>query len=111
MAIAAILVFLISGAGGVSVSGQYDSFARCLAEKGVTMYGSDWCSYCQAEKAEFGKSFRYVPYVECPDNIQLCLEKKIDGYPVWIFPDGRKLEGVQGIEKLSKESGCELVIN
>ena len=110
LTVVALFIFLISGGAEAPVSSQYNSFARCLAGKGVTMYGADWCGYCQTEKAAFGKSFQYVPYVECPDNIQLCLDKKIAGYPAWIFPDGRKLDGLQGLENLSRESGCRLLI-
>lgn len=85
-----------------------DSFAQYLAEKQITMYGADWCSYCQKEKNDFGDSFKYVPYVECPDEPQVCLEKGVDGYPTWIFPDGKKLVGAQGILKLIQESGYPL---
>ena len=91
-----------------SASGQYDSFAQCLAEKKITMYGAVWCPWCQKEKAGFGDSFKYVPYVECPDNPQKCLSLKIDGYPTWIFPDGKKLQDYQGLQKLSVASGCPL---
>lgn len=92
-------------------SGQLDVFAQCLAEKKVTMYGAEWCSHCQNEKKAFGSSFKYVPYVECPDDPQKCITNGINGYPTWIFPDGRKLEGEQGLEKLSWESGCALPSN
>ncbi len=91
------------------VAGALDGFAQCLAEKQITMYGAEWCPHCQNEKRAFGESFQYVPYVECPDNPRLCLEKGIQGYPTWIFPDGTKrLEGEQGLERLSQESGCIL---
>ncbi|MBI2674134.1 MAG: hypothetical protein HYX22_00115 [Candidatus Yanofskybacteria bacterium] len=72
------------------------------------MYGADWCSHCKNEKKAFGDSFRLVNYVECPDNPNLCLEKEIKGYPTWVFPSGKKLEGEQGLENLSRESGCTL---
>ncbi len=74
------------------------------------MYGAEWCAHCQNEKKAFGDSFKYVPYVECPDNPQKCLEKGIEGYPTWILPDGKKLIGEQGLLKLSQESGCLLPI-
>src|SRR3990167_442653 len=88
--------------------GALDSFAQCLAEKKITMYGADWCPHCQNEKNAFGDSFRFVPYVECPDNPQQCLALEVNGYPTWIFPDGRRLEGEQGLRKLSEASGCAL---
>ncbi len=89
-------------------AGALDEFARCLAQKSATMYGAYWCSVCKEEKKNFGISFRFIPYVECTAEPQKCLDAGIKGYPTWIFADGRKLEGEQGIEKLSQESGCPL---
>lgn len=85
-----------------------DSFAACLAQKNITMYGADWCPHCQNEKQAFGNSFRLVPYVECPENTKSCINLKITGYPTWIFPDGKRLQGEQGLTALSRESGCNL---
>lgn len=85
-----------------------DSFAACLAQKNITMYGADWCPHCQNEKQAFNDSFRLVPYVECPENTKLCIDLKITGYPTWIFPDGKRLQGEQGLAALSRESGCNL---
>jgi glutaredoxin len=91
-----------------SRSGTFDAFAQCLAEKKITMYGADWCPHCENEKKAFSDSFRFVPYVECPQDPNRCLAAGIKGYPTWIFPDGKKLEGEQGLQKLSAESGCPL---
>lgn len=85
-----------------------DGFAQCLTGKGVTMYGAKWCSHCQNQKKEFGQSFRLVKYVECPDNIDLCLSKGIQGYPTWIIGD-KKYEGERDLEELSEISGCALL--
>lgn len=90
---------------------ELDAFAQCLADKGAVMYGADWCPHCHNEKQAFGDSFRLVPYVECPDNPQKCLSAGINVYPTWIFPDGKKLVGEQGIKKLSQESGCPIIKN
>ena len=87
---------------------KYDTFAQCLSEKKVTMYGAVWCSHCQAQKKEFGSSFTYVPYVECPDNVKLCTDKGVDAYPTWMTQDGKKLVGEQTFEKLAEFSGCQL---
>ena len=100
----------------IEAPGQYDAFAQCLADKKITMYGAEWCSHCQSQKKLFGDSFRLVPYIECPENTQLCIDKGINGYPTWIFPsansgqvpDEKKLEGEQTLEKLLQESGCAL---
>lgn len=89
---------------------NYDDFAKCLASKDVTMYGAAWCTHCQAQKALFGSSFQYVKYVECPDNINICLAKGINGYPTWIFADGLKVEGETTLANIAKISGCALPI-
>jgi len=88
------------------------SFAQCLAEKKVTMYGAYWCSHCKNQKALFGDAFRYVPYVECTENEKLCIEKGVEGYPTWIVPTEngeQKLPGEQSFEGLSEASGCKLL--
>ena len=86
-----------------------DTFAKCLADKGLTMYGASWCPHCQRVKASFGTSFQYVPYVECVDNPDVCARENIEGYPTWVFKDGRRYEGEQSLQKLSEYSGCPLV--
>lgn len=110
-----VILVLVVAAVGLLVfypvgrpSAEVEDFAKCLAEKGATMYGAASCSWCQKEKANFGRTFDYIPYVECPAEPQQCLAAGIEGTPTWIFPDGRKLVGYQGLEKLSQASGCPL---
>jgi glutaredoxin len=88
--------------------GNLDGFAQCLASKNFTMYGAEWCPHCKREKALFGTSWKYVPYVECPENTKLCLDKGVTGYPTWISADGSKYEGEQGLERIASESSCTL---
>lgn len=91
------------------VSGaNLDAFAQCLADKNITMYGAAWCSHCQNQKKLFGDSFKYVKYVECPDNTQLCISKGVNGYPTWITAGGEQLVGEQSLEILAQKSGCVL---
>jgi len=104
--------------GGIYVSSKSKSsgtsperltaFAQCLAEKKMTMYGAAWCSHCQREKSHFGPAFQYVPYVECPDNQQLCIDKGVEGYPTWIDAAGTKYVGEQGLDSLAKITSCTL---
>lgn len=102
-------LFLISGLGRNKESAAaLDDFAKCLAEKQVVMYGADWCPHCQNEKKAFGDAFSFVNYIECPKDPKRCLAANISGYPTWAFPDGKRLIGEQGVEKLSLESGCSL---
>lgn len=82
------------------------ALAQCLADKGVTMYGAEWCLHCQNQKSMFGKSFSVVPYVECPDDPNRCLAAGIHGYPTWVLANGERLEGEQSLESLASASGC-----
>lgn len=112
-AVVGVAVAVVAGFAAVSKlyrpnTSGLEEFAQCLGEWGVTMYGADWCSHCQDQKAMFGSAFARVPYVECPDEPKLCQSKGIEGYPTWLFPDGRKLEGAQNVETLARESGCTL---
>lgn len=103
-----VIIVIASQSSKKTLSNILDTFAQCLKDKGAVMYGADWCPHCQNEKKAFGDSFRLVPYVECPDNPQVCIEKGIQGYPTWIFSDGGRFEGEQGLQKLSAASGCAL---
>ncbi len=97
-----VLVIIIVAVGGYFLnrssgnsSGKFDQFAQALKEKGAKFYGAFWCTHCQSQKAEFGSSKKYLPYVECanPNNtpVQTCLDAKIDSYPSWTFPEGVKI--------------------
>lgn len=89
-----------------------EEFAKCLTEKQFTMYGAEWCTHCKAEKDRFGDSFKFVSYIECPENINMCLAKGIEMYPTWIMESGSSTQqfvGEQGLEKLSEISGCPLI--
>ena len=93
--------------------GKYDAFATCLKDKGAVFYGAFWCPHCQAEKALFGSSAKLLPYVECstPDGqsqTQACIDKKITGYPTWIFADGTQLNGEIPLQQLADKTSCPL---
>lgn len=93
---------------------KYDSFAKCLTEKGVKMYGAFWCSHCKAQKEAFGSSFQYINYIECTVGgqqnsfAQVCKDAGIEGYPTWKFLDGTVKAGEVPMSELAKISGCAL---
>ena len=105
---ATVLVIAFAIRSSDPADSNYVDFAKCLAEKQVTMYGAVWCPACQKQKNEFGSAFKYVPYVECPDDPQKCIAQGIEAYPTWEFPSGEKLVVVQTFETLSVKSGCAL---
>ncbi|TAL51709.1 MAG: hypothetical protein EPN86_06180 [Nanoarchaeota archaeon] len=91
--------------------GKYDDFAKCISDKGVIFYGAYWCPHCLAEKALFGKSAKYLPYVECSlpnqaGQTQACIQAGVDSYPTWQFADGSRESGELAIEQLAQKTGC-----
>ncbi len=87
--------------------GKYDDFAQCLTEKGAIIYGNDYCQYTAKQLNFFGKSEKYLSYVRCSENEQLCDEKGITTTPTWEI-NGKMYSQVQTFEKLSAITGCEI---
>lgn len=85
------IVWLIQTPGK---AGKYDAFAQCIRDKKtVTFYGAFWCPHCQKQKTFFGKSAKYLPYVECstPDSkgqLAVCANAGVTSYPTWEFATG-----------------------
>ena len=61
------------------------------------MYGEDWCTNTQGQKAMFGKSFKYIDY-------QVKTDLRIR--PTWVI-DENTYETVQSFQRLSALTGCE----
>ena len=87
--------------------GGYDEFAKCITEAGATKYGTNWCTYCKQQKDLFGKSFKYVNYINCDYNKDECISNGVSGYPTWKINE-ENYPGVQSLERLSQLTGCEL---
>jgi 2-hydroxychromene-2-carboxylate isomerase len=86
-----------------------EKLAKFLAEKGMTMYGAEWCTHCQDQKKLFGDAFKYVDYVECdakgPDaNPDECVARDVKGYPTWIY-EGKQYEGQKTLSELAEIVG------
>jgi len=86
------------------VAGQ-QSLARCLTDKGVTMYGADTCEACQNQKKILGEDFKNIKYVNCEFFYNECRKMNIATYPVWTFGE-RKLLGTQTRSALAAFAGC-----
>jgi|GEM_PF-1229796 len=99
IAVLALLAFGISA----MLPGPYDSFAKCLSEKGAIMYGAiDWCHYTQDQAGMFGKSFKHLDYRDYQEA-----EVAIKKTPTWLI-NGQVYENVQSLERLSSLTGCPL---
>ncbi|MFQ6057202.1 MAG: thioredoxin domain-containing protein [Methanosarcinales archaeon] len=112
-----IIILIAIGIVAWSTSGYFvkddnslsdlDKFAKCLTEKGATVYVSQYCGHCKHQKEIFGESFKYVNSVECTENQELCQKNGIRGVPTWIL-NGASYPGVQQLETLSSLTGCSL---
>ena len=111
--IAALIIAMILFLLNAKQDTTYDTFATCLTEKGVTMYGAYWCPHCQNQKEMFGDSWQYVHSVECSlpnraGQTEFCKAAGITGYPTWEFAGGERVPGELTFEALSAKSGCAL---
>ncbi|MBT3395370.1 hypothetical protein HOA59_03470 [archaeon] len=98
-----ILILIFS-----SQSKDYEEFANCLTQKGVSMAGTEWCSHCKTQKEMFGESFQYIDYHNCDLEREWCMTKGIQGYPSWVLPNGELLPGTQTLSKLAELSNCSI---
>jgi hypothetical protein len=112
LAFIGFVAWLIVTPGRVKVS-KFDSFAMCIKDSGAVFYGAFWCPHCQTQKKMFESAEQYLPYVECstPDGkgqLKICQDKKITGYPTWIFKDGSQLSGEVPLKDLAEKTSCVL---
>jgi hypothetical protein len=108
-----IIVLLAAAytAGWYHKNHRHDQFAKCVASKNAKMYGLYWCPHCLEQKEMFGKSFQYVPYVECAirGSREMAPECKAAGvklFPSWQFGNNPPKEGVLSLEELGDKTGC-----
>ena len=84
--------------------------AKYLNDKGVVKYSAYWCPNCLNQSELFGKqAYGELNVVECArDGInsqtQLCIDKKIKGFPTWEI-NGKLILGVLSLKELSKLTG------
>ena len=85
-------------------------FAKYLKNNGVVKYSAYWCPNCLYQSELFGKqAYKELNVVECArDGInsqtQLCIDKKIKGFPTWEI-NGKLILGVLSLKELSKLTG------
>ena len=84
--------------------------AKYLNDKCVVKYSAYWCPNCLNQSELFGKqAYKELNVVECArDGInsqtQLCIDKKIKGFPTWEI-NGKLILGVLSLNELSKLTG------
>ena len=105
-----VLVFVSQAPSG---PGKLDAFAQCLGTNGAKFYGAFWCPHCQNQKAMFGTSKQYLPYVECStpdgqDQNALCTAIGVKSYPTWVFADNSTSTGEIPLATLAEKTKCML---
>jgi len=115
-----LIFFVVGGLVGLAIyksmaPSPYDDFARCLTEKGASMYGAWWCPHCTNQKVLFGNAFQYLNYIECSkpgskDTLPICIDDGIKSFPAWKFNDGTILSGEQTLDVLSARTSCDLPV-
>jgi hypothetical protein len=99
------LIFLIKSP---AKAGKLDDFATCIKNSGAKFYGAFWCPHCRDQKAMFGSSVKFLPYVECstPDGRSqnnTCNDAGIRGYPTWFFSNSLSLESPEAPHKCTAD--------
>ena len=86
------------------------ALAKYLKNKGVIKYSAYWCPNCLHQSELFGKqAYKELNVVECArdgknSQTQLCIDKKIEGFPSWEI-NGKIILGVQTLQELSDLTG------
>ena len=84
--------------------------AKYLNDIGVVKYSAYWCPNCLNQSELFGKqAYKELNVVECGRNginsqTQLCIDKKIKGFPTWEI-NGNLILGVLSLKELSRLTG------
>ena len=99
------MLVLVGCSNTPSGPSEFDALAQCLTEKGAIMHGTEWCSHCKDQKAEFGNSFQYVNYIDCDKNRGACDAAGVEGYPTWTI-NGQNYPGKQSLGRLASLTGC-----
>ncbi len=84
-------------------------FIQCLKEKGVIIYGSEWCPFCK-DLAESLGGYEVVDpiYVECTVEKERCSQEMIGRGVPEIQIKGELYQGSRDPEEIAKETSCEL---
>ena len=86
------------------------ALAKFLKNNGVVKYSAYWCPNCLNQSELFGKeAYKELNVVECArdgknSQTQLCLDKKIEGFPSWEI-NGKIIIGVKTLKELSELAG------
>jgi len=83
-------------------------FINCLAEKGVKVYGANWCGWTKKLVVNTLGGFDIAEpiYIECTENEDLCASEGVTGYPT-IKINNELYDGERTLEGLATATSCE----
>ena len=79
--------------------GQFDNFAKCLADKDAVMFGASFCKYTTTQKGMFGNSMKFIDYKDFTEDSNIKIT------PTWLI-SGKYYENAQSFDRLSAITGC-----
>ena len=82
-------------------------FNDCLGEKGLKIYGANWCGWTKKLAVETlgGFDTAEAAYIECTENEELCASEGVKGYPT-VKINGEVYQGARTIEALAEATSC-----
>ena len=91
-----------------SASQELISFAKCLTENNVIMYGTEWRPHCKRQKEMFKSAIEHITFIDCDKSRDLCARAEVSSYPQWVKDNdlSSKLLGTQSLTNLAEFSGC-----
>lgn len=100
LAIVIFAIYILNKNGG----NTDEELAKCIGSKS-TLYMKTGCPACKTQEKLFGDTYKYLKIVNCLVDSEDCISNEITATPTWII-DGKKIIGVQSIEKLKELTGC-----
>jgi len=84
-------------------------FSSCLAEKGLVIYGANWCGWTKKLAVDTLGGFDVAgdAYVECTEEAELCEEESVEGFPT-VKVNGEVYSGARTLEALAEATGCNV---
>ena len=86
-----------------------ESFIQCLADTGVTIYGTEVCPVCKDLVESFSGYEKINPiYVNCTKEMNRCEEEICTGFVPEVQIKGELYNGLIDPQSLGQAVGCEL---
>ena len=93
---------------GFSVSKQGNDFEVCLEKKDITLYINTEDVAMTLKNDELYGYLENFKIINCLRNNQVCLDKNIKSFPIWII-NSDKIEGSLSLRELVDASRCSLI--